>query len=123
MPGNWRCRRGVNEGEGLYLEGIMQRALAISLGLLAVACVKADVHRLDEAVRPARSPDSVTVLVAEPAWDYTVIAVVESQTDVLFKGFDDLRRRMVAEAAQLGGDALILGREGKRVRAGTHAVD
>jgi hypothetical protein len=53
----------------------------------------------------------VEVLATEPEEPYTVIAVVESQTDALFRGFDDLRSRMVAEAAELGGQALILGPE------------
>jgi len=96
----------------------MRRMLGITVGLLAVGCVKADVHRLDEAVRPVRSPDSVAVFATEPQEKYVVIAIVESRTDAVFKGFDDLRRRMVTEAARLGGDAVILGREGKE----THMI-
>ena len=92
----------------------MRRVLGISLCLLAVGCVKADVRRLDQVVRPVRSPDSVAVLAAQPDQAYTVIAVVESRTEAVFKGFDDLRQRMVAEAAQLGGHALILGPEAKK---------
>lgn len=92
----------------------MRHVLGISLCLLAVGCVKADVHRLDQVVRPVRSPDSVAVLAAQPDQAYTVIAVVESRTEAVFKGFDDLRQRMVAEAAQLGGHALILGPEAKK---------
>ena len=42
---------------------------------------------------------------------YTVIAVLESKGRSAFDSFDDLRREMVAQAAKLGGDALILGRE------------
>jgi len=90
---------------------IMTLALRICALLLAVGCVTAKVRQLDQAVRPARSPDSVTVLLEKPQRPYTVIATIESRGETVFDGFDDLRRKMVVEAAQLGGDALILGPE------------
>jgi hypothetical protein len=89
----------------------MRLALPLSVCLLAVGCVKANIERLDQAVRPARAPDSIAVLAERPDQPYTVIAVIESSTETLFKGFDDLRAKLVAEAAKLGGDALILGSE------------
>lgn len=89
----------------------MRLVIGVSVCLLTAGCIQADVRRLDQAVRPARSPDEVTVLQAEPQQPYAVIAVVESRTDALFRSFDDLRQRMIAEAAQLGGDALIVGPE------------
>lgn len=91
----------------------MRRVLGISVCLLAIGCVKADVHRLDQTVRPVRPADSVTVLTKQPEQAYTVIAIVESRTESAFKGFDDLRSRMVDEAARLGGHALLLGAEAK----------
>jgi hypothetical protein len=79
--------------------------------LLAVGCVRADVRRLDQVVRPARSPDSIAVLLEEPQQPYSVIATIESTGETVFDSFNDLRRKMIAEAAQIGGDALILGPE------------
>jgi hypothetical protein len=92
----------------------MRRALLISLCLLVFGCVSLKVQRLDEVVRPAQPPESVAVLLEEPDRPYTVIAVVESSFDGALKGFDDLRREMIAEAAQLGGDAVIIGPESKK---------
>jgi hypothetical protein len=69
------------------------------------------VQRLDQAARPARSPDSVTVLIEKPQQPYTVIAVIESKGESVFDSFGDLRKEMVAEAAKLGGEALIVGPE------------
>jgi len=51
------------------------------------------------------------VLEEAPDCPYTVIAHVESKSDAIFRGYDDLRRKLVEEAAELGGDALILGPE------------
>jgi hypothetical protein len=90
---------------------MMTLALRVSLLLLAVGCVRADVRRLDQVVRPARSPDSIAVLLEEPQQPYSVIATIESTGETVFDSFNDLRRKMIAEAAQIGGDALILGPE------------
>ena len=90
---------------------MMTLALRVSLLLLAVGCVRADVRRLDQVVRPARSPDSIAVLLEKPQQPYTVIATIESTGETVFDSFDDVRRKMIVEAAQIGGDALILGPE------------
>ena len=92
----------------------MRRVLAVTVCLLVVGCVSLKAQRLDEVVRPARTPESVAVLAEEPDQPYTVIAVVESSYDGALKGFDDLRWEMIAEAARLGGDAVILGPETKK---------
>jgi hypothetical protein len=89
----------------------MLRALRFSLCFLAAGCVQASVQRLDPAPRPARSPDSVLVLLEQPDRPYAVLAVVTTTSSTVFDSFDDLRRKLIAEAASLGGDALILGRE------------
>jgi len=68
-------------------------------------------QRLEPDVRPARAPESVVVLDQAPARPYTVIARVQSTADNVFKGFDDLRAKIVDQAAQLGGDAVIVGPE------------
>jgi hypothetical protein len=92
----------------------MRRVLPATVCLLVIGCVSLKAQRLDEVVRPARPPDSVAVLAEEPDRPYTVIAVVEASFDGALKGFDDLRREMIGEAARLGGDALILGPEAKK---------
>jgi hypothetical protein len=88
------------------------RASAVALAcLLGAGCATTHVQRLDDTARPARAPEAVTVLSEAPRQPYTVIAVLESKGRSAFDSFDDLRREMVAQAAKLGGDALILGRE------------
>ena len=89
----------------------MKLVLRASLLLLAVGCVRAEVRQLDQIVRPSRSPDSILVLEEKPQQQYTVIATIETRGETLFDSFDDLRRRLIVEAAQIGGDALILGPE------------
>ena len=86
----------------------MRKWLGVSLSILVVGCISTDVHRLDHAVRPARSPDSVTVFLEKPPRPYKVIAVIEADGKSVFDSFDDLRESMVSEAAKLGGEALIL---------------
>jgi hypothetical protein len=89
----------------------MTLALRISVCLLLVGCVRADVQRLDQVVRPTQSPDSVTVLLERPQRPHTVIATIKGRGETVFDSFDDIRRRMIVDAAQIGGDALILGPE------------
>ena len=87
----------------------MRPWLGVSICVFAVGCISTNVQRLDQAARPARSPDSLTVLFEQPERPYTVIAVIESNGKTVFDSFDDLRNEMIAEAAKLGGDAVILG--------------
>ena len=89
----------------------MRRVLPVFICILAIGCISTNVDRLDHAVRPARSPDSVAVLSEKPQQPYTVIAVVESSAKTVFDSFNDLRNEMITEAAELGGEALILGPE------------
>jgi hypothetical protein len=91
----------------------MRRALFMCLCLVAVGCVTSKTLRLDPDVRPARAPESVLVFEKAPEQPYAVIARVESQANVVFKGFDDLRAEIVGQAAQLGGDAVIVGPESR----------
>jgi hypothetical protein len=89
----------------------MRRLVAPLLGLLAAGCVTARVHRLDQEIRPPCLPEAIEVLEEAPNCSYTVIAHIESRSG--FHGSDDLRRKLVEKAAELGGDALILGPEGR----------
>ncbi len=94
----------------------MRRSLVVAAGLLLVACVSTTVNRLDEVARAPQPPESVALLLEEPDRSFRVIATLESSVDGALQGFDDLRREMIAEAARLGGDALILGPETKKTR-------
>jgi hypothetical protein len=85
--------------------------LLIAICLFAAACVSTSVERLDHAARPARPPDSVSLLVEQPQRPYTVIAVIESKGKSVFDSFEDVRQEMIAEAAKLGGDAVLVGPE------------
>ncbi|MEJ2207270.1 MAG: hypothetical protein P8170_24605 [Gemmatimonadota bacterium] len=76
--------------------------------LLGAGCVSINVQRIDDTVRPARDPGTVAVLSDAPDRPYTVIALIESKSGAVFDSFDDLRKEMRAEAARLGGEAVIL---------------
>jgi hypothetical protein len=91
----------------------MGRLVPAFVGLLAAGCVSASVHRLDQDIRPPRPPDVIEVLEETPEKPYTVIAHIECETDAVFHDVDDLRRKLIEEAAELGGDALILGPESR----------
>ena len=86
----------------------MRQWLGVSFCILVAGCVNTSVQRLDQVVRPARVPDSVTVLLESPQRPYEVIAIIEANAKTVFDSFDDMRKAMVAEAAKLGGEAVIL---------------
>ena len=91
----------------------MGRALSVFACVVAAGCVTSHMQRLDPDVRPARTPDTIVVFEEAPERPYTVIARVESRSNTVFKGFDDLRATIVNQAAQLGGEAVIVGPESK----------
>lgn len=91
----------------------MRRALFVSACVVAAGCVTSHMQRLDPDVRPARAPDSIVVLEEAPDKPYTVIARIETKADAVFKSYDDLRAKLVDEAAQVGGEAVIVGPESK----------
>jgi hypothetical protein len=79
------------------------------LGLLAACGVGADVLRLDEVPRPQTLPDSVKLLAKEPTEPYAVIALISvTSAD---RGVDALRKRLLEEAARLGGHAVLFDSE------------
>jgi len=92
----------------------MRPCLAVSIGILAAGCVHTSVQHLDQAVRPATSPDSVTVLLERPQRPHTVIATITAMGESVFDSYGDLRRALLADAAALGGDAVVLGQEATR---------
>ena len=87
----------------------MGRFVTVLLGVLAAGCVSASVQHLSQGLRPPCLPEAIEVLEEAPECPYTVIAHVESRSGAIFHSPDDLRRKLVEEAAELGGDALILG--------------
>lgn len=89
----------------------MRTWLGLFVSLVTAACVSTSVQQMDTDVRSARSPEAVAVLVEAPDRPYTVIAVIEGSSDLVFDSFDDIREKMVVQAAELGGDALIVGRD------------
>ena len=89
----------------------MGRPLVALLSILAAGCVSANVHRLDQSIRAPRPPETVAVLNEAPEESHTVIAHIESKAKAVFDSYEDLRARMIREAAELGGHALVLGPE------------
>ena len=87
----------------------MRRTLVVLACVIAAGCVTSRMQRLDPDVRPPRAPASVVVFEQAPSRPYTVIARVESKVDNVFTSFDDLRAKIVEQAAQLGGEAVIVG--------------
>jgi hypothetical protein len=96
----------------------LSRVVPLAVVLGAVACTHADVLRLDLMSRPQTHPDSVRLIAQEPQQPYTVIALVSVQSDGLLFAEGDTRKRLVKEAARLGGDAVLLG-TGSLTRVGT----
>ncbi len=82
----------------------MRPWLRVSICLFAVGCINTNVQRLDQAVRPARSPDSVTVLVEKPQQPYTVIAVIESKGET-FTGTAMIK----SDRRNLTGEVIVYG--------------
>jgi hypothetical protein len=94
----------------------MKRLLFVC-ALLASSCASAEVMRLDNVARPSTEPDSIRVLLEEPAEPYTSIAMVVVSDDGWGLSLEKIKRRVVAEAAKLGGEAVIVGHQSGR--AGT----
>jgi hypothetical protein len=118
IAGTVQARRGTMKRwillQVVRQQAIVKAAVGLAVCVLAAGCVRVKVQRMDQVVRPSRSPDAVEVLLAEPGRPNIIIANIESSFEGALKGFDDLRREMVAKAAELGGDALILGPESKK---------
>ena len=94
----------------------MRFSLVAASCLLLAACVSTSVQQADTTVRAPRSPESVDVLEEAPTRAYTVIATIEAGSDLVFDSFDDIRDEMLVQAAELGGDALIVGPDSTETR-------
>ena len=91
----------------------MGRTLLVSLCVVVSGCVTSRVLRLDLNVRPAQASELILLFEKAPELPYTVIARIESRTGNVFESFDDLRANIIDQAAQLGGDAVIVGPESR----------
>jgi len=87
---------------------VRSAAMVVTFAFL-LACASADVLVLDPTARPARLPDSVTVLLEEPARSYQAIALIEVSDQSWGLSLESLAKKMRTEAAKLGGDAVIIG--------------
>ena len=96
----------------------LSRVVPLAVVLTAIGCTRADVLRLDPMLRPQTHPDSVRLIAQEPQQPYTVIALVSVRADRLLGSQGDAQRRLLKEAARLGGDAVLLG-TGSLTRVGT----
>ena len=85
--------------------------LAPLLILLVTACASAQVMRVDSVQRPATKPDSVRVFLEEPDQPYSSIALIEISDQGWGLSLDALRTKAAKEAAKLGGEGVILGRQ------------
>jgi hypothetical protein len=94
----------------------MRFHLAAAIALVVGGCVSTSVRQMDTTVRSPRSLDAVAVLEEAPSRAYTVIATIEAGSDLVFDSFDDIRDEMVVQAAELGGDALIVGPDSTETR-------
>ena len=94
----------------------MRVSLVAGSCLLLAACVSTSVQQVDTTARAPRSLESVEVLEEAPSRAYTVIATIEAGSDLVFDSFDDIRDEMLVQAAELGGDALIVGPDSTETR-------
>jgi hypothetical protein len=83
------------------------RVVLLVAGFLG-SCVSADVLRLDNAIRPATDVAAVELLLEDPPREYVAIALINVTDQGWGMRLEDLRKRLVSEAAKLGGDAVIL---------------
>ena len=96
----------------------LSRVVPFAVVLGAVGCTSADVLRLDQTLRPQTPPDSVRLIAQEPQQPYTVIALVSVRVDPVLGSQEDGRKRLMKEAARLGGDAVLFD-AGSLTRVGT----
>jgi hypothetical protein len=87
----------------------MGRYMVVLSMLMLAACAKADVLMLDPVPRPRMSVDSVQVFVEEPAKLYRAIAVIEVSDQSWGLSLAKLTDKLKADAAKMGGEAVILG--------------
>jgi len=85
----------------------LSRVVPLAVVLGTIGCARVDVLRLDQAIRPQTQADSVRLIAQEPQQPYTVIALVTVRSGATSAQSD--QKRLLKEAARLGGDAVLLG--------------
>jgi len=91
----------------------MKTPMIVAACVLGAGCVTSQMQRLDPETRPARAPETVAVLDRVPDQPHRVIARLALRAESVFTSFDDLRVKIVGQAAQLGGDAVVVGPKSK----------
>jgi hypothetical protein len=75
-------------------------------------CASSDVMHLDSTYRPPKDVSKIEVFLEAPTQEYKIIAVVVASSEGWENvGLEDLKNKLVSEAANLGGDAVIIGTE------------
>jgi hypothetical protein len=85
------------------------RSTVFAVIALLTACTRADVLRVDPSPRPVPVSRTVPVLLDEPSRPYRSIALIEVAGS-WGASLDRMGRRLAAEAAKLGGDAVLVTR-------------
>lgn len=75
--------------------------------LLLAGCSHPAVLRVDDPA-PARSPDSVEILLDAPDRPYRTVALIQSTRRNLFRDVEELKAQVREKAAEVGADAVIL---------------
>jgi hypothetical protein len=83
----------------------LSRAVPLALLLVAAGCYHTEILRLNNEPRRATHPDSVRLLGQEPAQPYIVIAILAVSSGG--RNLDEIRLRLLKEAARLGGEAVL----------------
>ena len=81
------------------------------------SCATVDVLHLDNTARRPKDNFEVQLLLDEPKQPYVAIAVVVASDEGWGLSLDKIKDKLIKEAARLGGDAVIIGRESKEAGA------
>ena len=83
------------------------RVFPLAVVLSALACTSATVLRLDPTLRPETVPSAIQLLGQEPTRPYKVIAIVSARSPGVGEDLAEARKRLLKEAAKLGGHAVL----------------
>jgi len=72
-------------------------------------CTSTDILRLDETKRVPKQASELQLFLEEPKNDYKAIALIEVSDQGWDLSFEQLKRELLSKAAQIGGDAIIVG--------------
>ncbi len=89
----------------------------LPLVALVASCATVDVLHLDNTARRPKDNFEVQLLLDEPKQPYVAIAVVVASDEGWGLSLDKIKDKLIKEAARLGGDAVIIGRESKEAGA------